>query len=83
MVEDGKLRKLLGVRYEWKDIDDQVNARVVLNMEDKALETIRVYEKATDITPRVQKIPEKPCEILKRILVTSSSMKNIDPFQES
>ena len=47
VVEDGVLRKLLGVRYEWKDIDDQNNARVILNMEDKAMETIRVYEKAT------------------------------------
>ena len=64
VVEDGRLRKLLGVRYEWKDIEDSKKARVIMNMEDKAAEIISSYEKATGLTPRIQKTPGKPGEIL-------------------
>ena len=64
VVEDGRLRKLLGVRYDWYDTEDKHKAKVVLNMEDKAKEIIEAYEKATGITPRKQKTPGKPGEIL-------------------
>ena len=64
VVEDGKLRKLLGVRYEWRDVTDPEKARVILNMDDKAAEIVSSYEKATGLTPRLQKTPGKPGEIL-------------------
>ena len=66
VVEDGQLRKLLGVRYKWDDLNDPVNARVTLSMQDKAEEIIRGYEKATGLTPRTQKTPGKPGEILEK-----------------
>ena len=64
VFEDGNLRKLLSVGYEWKDIEDKNKARVIVNMEDKAQEIIRAYKKATGTTPRVQKTPGKPGEFL-------------------
>ena len=66
VVEDGQLRKLLGVRYKWYDLEDHNKARVILNMEDKANEVIEAYEKSTGITPKIQKTPGKPNEILER-----------------
>ena len=66
VVEDGQLRKLLGVRYEWNDLQDPIKASVTLNMDDKANEIIRDYEKITGKTPRIQKTPGKPGEILER-----------------
>ena len=53
VVEDGQLRKLLGVRYSWDDVDDPDNARVTLSMGDKADEIVKAFEKATGRTPRV------------------------------
>lgn len=64
VVIDGKLRKLRGVRYEWKDLNDPEKARVILSMNDKANEVIQSYEKATGHTPRRQKTPGKPGEVL-------------------
>ena len=64
VVEDGELRKLLGVRYRWNNRDDPVKASVTLEMKDKAEEIIRSYEKATGLTPRIQRTPGKPREIL-------------------
>ena len=64
VVEDGRLQKLLGVRYKWENIEDADNAKVILSMNDKAAEIIRSYEKATGLTPRLQKTPGKPGEIL-------------------
>lgn len=66
VVEDGKLRKLLGVRYQWHDLDDQNKARVVLSMEDKANEIIKCYEDTVGKVPRKQKAPGKPGELLSK-----------------
>ena len=64
VVEDGQLRKLLGVRYEWKDIGDETKARVIMDMSDKAEEIINAYKKETGLMPRAYKAPGKPGEIL-------------------
>ena len=64
VVEDGQLRKLLGVRYDWRDTDDPTKARVVLSMNDKAEEIVRAFEKATGQTPRNQSTPGTPGQIL-------------------
>ena len=64
VVEDGRLRKLLGVRYKWEDLDDDENARVVMSMDDKAQEVIDAYEKVTGLNARVQNTPGKPGEAL-------------------
>ena len=66
VVEDGKLSKLLGVRYKWENINDPINAKVVLNMDDKANDIIESYKRATGTTPRDQKTPGKPGEILEK-----------------
>ena len=66
VVEDGKLKKLLGVRYKWEDIQDSERARVTLSMNDKAEKIIQCYEKAPGYTPRIQKPPGKPGEILEK-----------------
>ena len=66
VVEGGQLRKLLGVRYRWDNLSDPSNATVTLNMEDKAEEVIKAYEKATGLTPRIQNTPGKPGEILEK-----------------
>ena len=60
VVEDGQLRKLLGVRYSWEDLDDPEKARVTLSMDNKAAEIIKAFEKATGRTPRVQSTPGVP-----------------------
>ena len=44
VVEDGKLRKLLGIRYEWVNEGNDQEAKVILNMEDKAREIVNAYE---------------------------------------
>ena len=64
VVEEGQLRKLLGVRYNWEDVDDPIKARVILNMDDKAKEIIDSYQKATGLTPKVHQTPGKPSEVL-------------------
>ena len=66
VVDDGKLRKLLGVRYKWDCLSDEDKARVTLSMNDKADEIIKCYEKVTGLTPRKQLAPGKPGEVLKR-----------------
>ena len=66
VVEDGTLRKLLGVRYKWENLEDPGNAKVVMNMQDKAEDIIKCYESATGHTARVQKTPGKPKETLER-----------------
>ena len=66
VVEDGQLRKLLGVRYKWDDVDDAEKARVTLSMGDKADEIIKAYEKATGRTPRTQTTPGVPGETLSK-----------------
>ena len=66
VVEDGKLRKLLGVRYKWYDLDERDKAKVVLSMEDKANDIIKSYEEAVGETPRKQKAPGKPGEVLSK-----------------
>ena len=45
-------------------MNDENNAKVTLNMDDKAKEVIRSYEQATGLTPRIQKTPGKPGEVL-------------------
>ena len=65
VVEEGKLRKLLDVRYKWDDLKDENKARVTLYMEDKANKIIRSCEQATTgLTPRVQKTSGKLGEVL-------------------
>ena len=66
VVEDGQLQKLLGVRYSWEQLNDPNEAKVKLSMEDKALEIIRSYEKATGLTPKAYKTPGKPGELLEK-----------------
>ena len=66
VVEDGKLRKLLGVRYKWDDLNDPNNTKVTLSMEDKAQEIISCYEKVTGLIPKIQRTPGKPGEILQK-----------------
>ena len=66
VVEDGQLRKLLGVRYEWKDRHDKEKARVIMSMNDKAEEIIRAYEKVIGETPKTYKTPGKPGSMLKK-----------------
>lgn len=66
VVEDSQLRKLLGVRYEWDNLDDPEEAKVTMSMEDKAMEIINGYEKATGKVPRVYCTPGKPMEILEK-----------------
>ena len=66
VVEDGKLRKLLGVRYQWHDLNNKNEARVILSMEDKANEIIKCYEETIGTTVRKQKAPGKPGEVLSK-----------------
>ena len=54
----------LCVRYKWDELNDPVNAKVTLSMDDKAIEIIKSYEKVTGNTPRIQRTPGKPGEIL-------------------
>ena len=65
-VEDGQLRKLLGVRYKWEYLDDPDKAKVTLNMDDKADDIIQAYEKSTGITAKEYKSPGKPGELLEK-----------------
>ena len=66
VVEDGKLRKLLGVRYEWNYIDDPDKANIVISMNDKAEEIIQAYEKLIGRTPRISKTPGVPGNTLQK-----------------
>ena len=66
VVEDGQLRKLLGVRYKWEDLNDPSNARVILNMDDKASEIIKSFEEATCTIAKTYKTPGKPKELLEK-----------------
>ena len=52
IVEDGRLRKLLGIRYEWLDMECDKNARVVLSMEVKAIEILLAFKKAKRYIPK-------------------------------
>ena len=65
-VEDGQLRKLLGVRYTWENRDDPEKSKVILNMDDKAEEIIEAYEKLTGTIAKEFKAPGKPGEILEK-----------------
>ena len=64
VVEDGRLKKLLGVRYEWSNIDNPSDCKVTLSMSDKAEEIVNGYEKAVGRTAKVQSTPRKPGEVL-------------------
>ena len=66
VVEDGQLKKLLGVRYEWRDTGNIEMARVFLSMDDKAEEIVKEYEKVIGETPKIYKTPGKPGEILRK-----------------
>lgn len=52
VVEDGELRKLLGVRYTWKDMMIPNKAIVILPIDNKAEEIMRSFVKATGRTPK-------------------------------
>ena len=64
VVEDGRLRKLLGVQYEWLDMDSDTDARVVLSMEDKAVEIVHAFNKARGYIPKNYSTSGKPGEVL-------------------
>ena len=66
IVEDGQLRKLLGIRYNWEYCDDSERSKVVLSMNDKAEEIIQTYEKLTGLTAKEYKTPGKPGELLEK-----------------
>ena len=65
-VEDGRLRKLLGVRYDWKKDDDTDEAYLELTMNDKGKEIIEAYEKVTGRTPKDYSSPGAPGTVLKK-----------------
>ena len=64
-VEDGQLKKLLGVRYDWKRTDEG-EPYIVMSMNDKAKEIIQAYEQATGRTPKVYNSPGKPGTVLEK-----------------
>jgi hypothetical protein len=64
-VEDGKLRKLLGVRYEWKRNDND-ESYIEMTMNDKANEIIKSYEKYTNKTPKNYPSPGTPGSTLSK-----------------
>jgi hypothetical protein len=64
-VEDGKLRKLLGVRYDWKT-DENNEPYIEMTMNDKAEEIIKSYEKYTGRTPKLYGSPGAPGSTLKK-----------------
>jgi hypothetical protein len=63
IVEDGQLKKLLGVRYDWKKTT-KGERYVVMSMEDKAKEIIKSYEEFTGKSPKVQNTPGTPGTVL-------------------
>lgn len=64
-VEDGQLRKLLGVRYEWKR-DEEDQPYIVMTMRDKAEDIVKSYEKYTGKTPKNQASPGAPGQTLSK-----------------
>ena len=60
VVEYGQLRKLLGVRYSWEDLDDPEKAEETLSMDDKMAEIIKTFDKATGRASRVQSTSQVP-----------------------
>ena len=63
VVEDGQLRKLLGVRYRWETNEDDTPI-VILNMEDKANEIIKAYEDARGEVKKTFTSPGQPDTVL-------------------
>ena len=63
-VEDGKLRKLLGVRYEWHENKESGERHLEMHMNDKAEEIVKSYEKITGKAPKVYDTPGAPGEVL-------------------
>ena len=64
-VEDGRLRKLLGVKYEWMRTK-QGEPFVTMSMNDKAEEIVRSYEKYTGKTPKNYPSPGAPGTTMKK-----------------
>lgn len=62
VVEDGQLRKLLGVRYRWET--DDVGPVVILDMQDKSYEIIKAYEDVKGEVKKTFKTPGKPHSVL-------------------
>ena len=50
VVEDGQLKKILGVRYDWQNLSDPIKAQVVLRMDNKANEIIESLKKQPENT---------------------------------
>ena len=63
IVEDGQLRKLLGVQYEWK-LFQLGEICVIMSMKDKTEEIIKQYEKYTGKTPKNYLSPGTPSTTL-------------------
>jgi hypothetical protein len=64
VVEDGQLKKLLGVRYDWKR-DNEDKPYIVMSMNDKAQEIIRAYEKQRGEHPESTVLLERQEQYLK------------------
>ena len=65
MVKDCQLRKLLGIRYEWK-IFELGEVYVVMSMKDKAEENIKQYENYTVKTLNNYMSPGAPGAMLQK-----------------
>ena len=63
-VENGKLRKLLGVRYDWKTDENTKENYLELSMDNKAGEIVASYEKVTGKTPKNYSSPGAPGSVL-------------------
>ena len=65
MVKDCQLRKLLGIRYEWK-VFELGEVYVVMSMKDKAEENIKQYENYTVKTLNNYMSPGAPGAMLQK-----------------
>ena len=66
VVEDGQLRKLLGVRYKWEDLDNPDQAKVILSMDDKANDIVEAFETVKGSSVKTFKTPGKPGQLLEK-----------------
>ena len=62
-TEDGQLKKLLGVRYDWEKTTDG-EPYIKMSMNDKADEIIDSYQKITGRTPKIYSTPGAPGTVL-------------------
>ena len=65
IFEDGQLRNLLGVQYEWK-LFESGEIYVMMSMNKKAEEIINKYENYTGKTLKKYPSPGAPCTMLQK-----------------